>query len=112
MNKKTGIILFISLLICANQLSLAQERVIRPYLGITAGHTILAGSFNGTDYFQTDEDIMLVPKIKPAFGIGGVMGLAYERFSIDLGYHFSRSEYTSLEDGYSGNCATHLIRFL
>lgn len=112
MVNKAGIILFISLFICANQRSLAQETVIRPYLVITAGHSILAGSFNGTDFFQTDEDIMLVPKIKPAFGVGGVMGLGSDGFAVDIGYHFARSEYTTFEDGYSGTCNTHLIRFL
>ena len=108
--KLRTIVLSISLSICI--CSSAQETLIRPYLGITGGHTIMAGSFNGQDFFRTDEDIMLVPRIRPAFGVGGVAGLAYEKFSIDLAYHFARSEYTTSEEEYAGSCTNHMVRFL
>jgi len=105
-------ILFISLCMCAGKVTRAQETLIRPFLGVTAGYNLIAGSYDGESFFQTDEDIMLVPAISPAFGVGGVMGLAYEKFTIDFGYHYARSAYTTMEDGYSGDCTTHLVRFL
>ena len=61
---KTRMILFISLCVCAGQVSQAQQTLVRPFLGVTAGYTFIAGSFDGESFFQMDEDIMLVPAIR------------------------------------------------
>jgi len=91
----------------------SQAIEMRPYIGISAGYTIIAGSFNGSDFFQTDDHIVLVPRIKPSFGLGGVIGLIESnQMAIDIGYFMTRSEYTTTDEGNSGKCTTHLIRFL
>ncbi len=90
----------------------AQEPVMRAYMGVSAGNLLFAGSFNGSDFFQTDEDIMLVPKIRPAFGVGGVLGIALGNGSGEFAYYYYRSEYTTMDPGYAGECSTHLFRVL
>jgi hypothetical protein len=88
----------------------SQETVIRPYMGVSAGALIFAGSFDGASYFQTDEDILLVPSINPAWGLGGVVGIRLNNGAGEIGYYYYRSEYTTMENDYSGECAIHLIR--
>ena len=44
--------------------------------------------------------------------MGGVIGIGSNQLALDIGYFMTRSEYTSMDDGYSGKCVTHLIRFL
>jgi hypothetical protein len=102
----------LGILCCCNLFCHSQEEEIRAYLGLTADHLFIAGSFDGTSFFQTDEDIMLVPSINSAFGLGGVMGIGSNRFAVDIGYHFSRSDYVTMEEGFSGKYTNHLIRFL
>jgi len=109
--KKIFICAFCALLI-GHETSLAQDAIMRPYLGVSAGNAILAGSFDGKTFFQTDEDMMLVPKIKPAFGFGGVLGLRVNNGAGEIGYYYYKSEYTTMDGDYSGNCVTHLIRIL
>lgn len=90
----------------------SQDAVIRPILGIGAGHMFLTGSFNGSSFFETDEDILLVPKINPAFGFGGVAGLSVNDGAFEMSYYRYESEYTTMEEEYSGKCVSHLVRFL
>jgi len=90
----------------------SQAEDVRSYFGITAGYSLITGSFNGSDFFQTDDHIVLVPKIKPSFGMGGVIGIGTNKFDLNIGYFITRSDYTSMDEGYAGKCTTHLIRFL
>ena len=91
----------------------SQAVEMRPYFGISGGYTLITGSFNGSDFFQTDDHIVLVPKIKPSFGLGWVIGLIESnQMALDIGYFMTRSEYTSMDEGYAGKCTTHMIRFL
>ncbi len=90
----------------------SQAVEMSPYFGITAGYSLITGSFNGSDFFQTEDHIVLVPKIKPSFGLGGVIGIGTNRFALDIGYYITKSDYTSMDEGYTGICTTHLIRFL
>ena len=111
MNKKP-IYLTLALLFAISLKVKSQAEEIRPYFGISAGYFLITGSFNGSEFFQTDDHIVLVPKIKPSFGLGGVIGIGSNKFAVDIGYHMTRSEYTSMDEGYSGKCVTHLVRFL
>jgi hypothetical protein len=110
---KTGRYLF---LFCAHLFFIisgfSQEIVIRPYLGVAGGNLIFAGSFDGSSYFQTDQDILLVPKINPAFGLGAVIGIRLNNGAAEAGYYYYRSDYTTMETDYAGECSIHLIRFL
>jgi hypothetical protein len=89
-----------------------QSEVMHSYFGISGGYTLITGSFNGSDFFQTDEHIVLVPTIKPSFGLGGVIGIGSNKFALDIGYYITRSDYTSMDEGFSGKCTTHMIRVL
>lgn len=109
--KRRYILILCTILLCTGP-SYTQDAVMRSYIGFSAGNAILAGSFNGSTFFQTNEDILLVPKIKPAFGIGGVLGLRLNNGAGEIGYYYYKSEYTSMEGDYSGDCVTHLIRIL
>lgn len=111
MNKKFIYLTFASLFALSFEVK-SQAEEIRSYLGISAGYTLITGSFNGSDFFQTEDHIVLVPKIKPSFGLGGVIGIGSNKFAMDIGYYMTKSDYTSMDEGYSGKCTTHLIRFL
>jgi hypothetical protein len=101
------------ILLCSVPVEISsQGDEICPYFGISADHFLLAGSFNGTDYFQTDDHIVLVPSIKPSFGFGGVIGIGSSKIALDIGYHMTRSTYSSMDENYTGNCVVHLVRFL
>lgn len=91
---------------------ISQEIVIKPYVGISGGNLLFAGSFDGSSFFQTDQDILLVPKINPAFGLGAVIGLTLDNGAGEIGYYYYRSEYTTMERDYSGQCTIHLFRIL
>ncbi len=90
----------------------SQNLTIRPYTGISADYLLLAGSFDGKSYFTTDNEIILVPRLSPAAGLGIMFGIAMGNGAIDFAYHISRMNYTSLEEGFSGKSTTHLIRYL
>lgn len=90
----------------------AQTVEMSTHFGISAGYSLITGSFNGSDYFQTDDHIVLVPSIKPSFGLGGVIGFGSNKFALDIGYYMTKSDYTSMDKGYSGTCVTHVVRFL
>lgn len=111
MNKR-GFYLTLASLFALSLGAKSQATEMRTHLGISAGYTLITGSFNGTDFFQTDDHIVLVPRIKPSFGLGGVIGIGTNKFAMDIGYYFTRSEYTSMDEGYSGTCVNHLVRFL
>ena len=111
MNKKLIYLTLASLFALSIEVK-SQEIEIRPYFGIFAGYSLITGSFNGSDFFQTDDHIVLVPRIKPSFGLGGVIGIGSNKFAMDISYYMTRSTYTSLDEGYSGTCVNHLIRFL
>jgi hypothetical protein len=111
MNKKLIYLILANLFALSIEVKLQAEEV-RSYFGISAGYSLITGSFNGSEFFQTDDHIVLVPKIKPSFGIGGVVGIGTNRFALDIGYYMTKSDYTSMDEGYAGKCTTHLIRFL
>jgi hypothetical protein len=111
MNKKLLLLSLASLFALSVEVK-SQAEEIRSYFGISAGYTLITGSFNGSEFFQTEDHIVLVPKIKPSFGLGGVIGIGSYKFAIDIGYYMTRSDYTSMDEGYSGKCTTHLLRFL
>jgi len=90
----------------------AQEMKIQPYTGVSADYIILTGSFDGESFFITEEETILVPKLKPAIGFGVLFGIKMGNGAIDFAYHITRMDYTSLEDGFSGKSTTHLIRYL
>lgn len=90
----------------------AQEIKIQPYTGISADYILLKGSFDGESFFITEEETILVPKLKPAIGFGILFGIKMGNGAIDFAYHITRMEYTSMEDGFSGRSTTHLIRYL
>jgi hypothetical protein len=82
------------------------------YIGISADYVLLSGDFDGKSLFSTDNnETVLVPKLDPNIGFGAQIGIMYENFGFDWAYHFSRMEYTSLKDGFSGTSTTHLIRW-
>lgn len=90
----------------------SQEIEILPYTGISTDYILLTGSFDGKSFFETDNETILVPKLKPAIGFGVQFGIRMGNGAVDFAYHITRMEYTSLEDGFSGNSTTHLIRYL
>ena len=73
MNKKLIYLTLASLFFFSVEVK-SQADEIRSYMGISAGYTLITGSFNGSEFFQTEDHIVLVPKIKPSFGMGGVIG--------------------------------------
>jgi len=82
------------------------------YIGICSDVILIAGSMDGTSWFQTDDEIILVPK--PSIGVGA--GLSYgfrnKQNIIDFGYYFSVQDYYTEEDGYAGRSSHHLVRYL
>lgn len=100
------------LLIIINAEARSQAEAIRPLFGVTAGHFLITGSFNGSDYFRTDDHIVLVPRIKPSFGMGGTIGIGSDQMAFELAYHVTRSTYTTMDEGMPGSCVTHLLRYL
>lgn len=90
----------------------SQEIKIRPYTGVSADYIILTGSFDGKSFFTTEEEIVLVPELNPALGLGILFGIKMGTGAIDFAYHVSQMEYSSREDGFSGKSTTHLIRYL
>ncbi len=111
MKKKCEILLALVLLLPLQWLY-SQDMKIKYSVGVSAGYLFLAGSFNGESYFETDEDILLVPKIESSFGMGGVLGVAFQGGALETGYFQYRSEYTTMDSDYTGHCTTHLIRIL
>ena len=103
--------LAIGLILCSASIR-AQEVNVNPYVGISGDFILLEGSFDGESYFTTEEEIILVPKLDPSFGFGALVGFKIGNGALDFAYHYSRMEYTSLEDGFSGKNTTHLIRYL
>jgi hypothetical protein len=99
------------LIICFSDLK-AQETSINAYLGLSADYIMLKGSFDGKSFFQTDSEIILVPALKPSPGFGAFFGIKMSRTAIDFAYHFSKMDYTTMEEGFSGKSTTHLIRYL
>ncbi len=91
---------------------ISAQPAIVPYLGASGGNFILLGKFNGSTYFESDEDIILVPKIQPSTGPGIVAGLRGPNGFFETYYFISRSGYTTMESGYSGTCTQHLVRLL
>ncbi|MFH0755657.1 MAG: hypothetical protein V2B15_00025 [Bacteroidota bacterium] len=110
--KKKYEILFAVILLSSFQWLFSQDTEIKYSIGVSAGHLFLAGSFNGKSYFETDESILLVPKIESSFGMGGVLGVAFGGGALETGYFRYRSDYTTMEAGYTGHCTTHLIRII
>jgi hypothetical protein len=90
----------------------AQEIKIQPYTGISTDYIILTGDFDGKSFFITEEETILVPKLKPAIGFGILFGIKMGNGAIDFAYHITKMDYTSMEDGFSGKSTTHLIRYL
>jgi hypothetical protein len=103
--------LVLLLIICFSDLK-SQETNINPYLGISADYIFLTGSYDGKSFFQTDSEIILVPELKPSPGFGAFFGIKMSRMAIDFAYHFTKMDYTSMEEGFSGKSTTHLIRYL
>ncbi len=111
MNKKLFHLTLILLFFLSVEVK-SQSEEIRSYFGISVGYFIFTGSFNGSEFFQTEDHIVLVPRIKPSFGLGGVIGIGSNKFAVDIGYYITKSDYTSMDEGYSGKSVTHLVRFL
>ena len=83
------------------------------YIGISTDYVLLSGDFDGKSFFSPDNnETILVPRLNPNIGFGAQIGMMYENLGFDWAYHFSRMEYTSLLDGFSGTSTTHLIRWL
>lgn len=101
----SGLLLF-------SPVSNAQEMKIQLYTGISADFILLAGSFDGNSFFTTEDETILVPKLKPNLGFGILFGFKMGNGAVDFAYHVSRMEYTSMEDGFSGKSTTHIIRYL
>ena len=98
--------------LCFSLAAGAQEIRIQPYTGLAVDYIILAGSFDGTSFFTTDDETILVPKLKPDFGYGFLFGFKMGKGAVDFAYHISFMEYTSMEDGFSGKSTSHFIRYL
>ena len=90
----------------------SQDFTVRPYAGVSTDYILLTGSFDGKSFFITDNETILVPKLKPSFGFGVLFGVTLGNGAIDFAYHISRMEYTSLVVGFSGKSTTHIIRWL
>ena len=91
---------------------LQAQVVFTPYLGVSAANFLTIGSFDGDSYFETDEDIILVPKIRPCSGAGIIAGLKGDLGAFELSYYYTRGIYTTMETGYSGMCTQHMVRWL
>jgi hypothetical protein len=64
----------------------AQEMQIQPYSGISADFIILAGSFDGNSFFTTEDETILVPKLKPDLGFGILFGIKRGNGAIDFAH--------------------------
>jgi hypothetical protein len=83
------------------------------YFGISTDYILLTGNFDGKGFFSPDNnETILVPKLSPNIGFGAQIGMMYENLGFDWAYYYSRMDYTSQTDGFSGIGTTHLIRWL
>jgi opacity protein-like surface antigen len=105
------VFLFAPLAVLAMSIA-AQDVKVSHFIGLTGDNLVFAGSFDGKSYFNTNTDIILVPKIEPGFGAGITYGFFVGKATIDFAYHLTRVEYTSLEDGFSGTANVNTIRYL
>ena len=55
----------------------SQDISFRPFLGVSANYIILTGSFDGESFFETENEIIFVPKIEPNFGFGVQGGIRF-----------------------------------
>jgi hypothetical protein len=81
------------------------------FIGVSGDYLIFKGDFDGESFFSVDDEIILVPKLKPNAGFGIQAGALYRNLGFDFAYHFSRTDYTTQLDGFSGKGTTHLIRW-
>ncbi|MCK4464793.1 MAG: hypothetical protein KAU83_03695 [Bacteroidales bacterium] len=90
----------------------SQDISFRPFLGVSANYIILTGSFDGESFFETENEIIFVPKIEPNFGFGVQGGIRFDNFSLDFAFHRSEHHYFSSDEQYSGKCVINIVRYL
>jgi len=85
---------------------------IRVFSGISCDNFMFFGAFNGKGYFVTpDNDIVLIPKVKPGIGAGFHLGFAFNRAEIELAYSQTFHSYTN-GDTLVGSGTTGYVRFM
>jgi hypothetical protein len=91
---------------------ITSNKTIWGIIGVKGNYAFLEGSFNGRDYFTTDEEIIIVPDIKGAVGFGLSIGANFRKFSYDFSYYRSIHRYNYSDANFEGTCTNNIIRFL
>lgn len=105
-------LVIISILSCISFSSYGQEDVFKSFAGISTDFTLIRGSMNGISFFQTDDEIILVPKVNPGIGFGLSYGFRFNDFTFDFAYCRTTQNYFTEVEGYAGRSSANIIRYL
>ena len=105
-------IIFLALFPFASEAQLNFDRY-KQFVEISATDIIFAGSYDGKSYFATNDEVILVPKIKPGIGLGIDYGFVIgDHASINFAYRFNTSDYTTMYEDITGKSTIHVVHLL
>lgn len=79
-----------------------------PYVQIAAAYNSVASGFDGKGYFNSGDELMLVPRLEPAAGWSMALGWRWSANAVEIGY--SRSVHDcSFLDTALGTATYHLV---
>lgn len=107
---KVKTILIIALLVTFSIQGYSQSK-IRQFIGVSGDNILLRGSYDGSSYFSTTNEIILVPRLDAGFGAGIQYGFNLGGGEFSFGYRIEKAGFTTVEPTISGTGTIHLIQF-